>query len=120
MGCPCRTLGRAWKFSAVQLPYDSSSGEFAAQDLNVLSQLFDRFLVFLAGLSKALGAEGVSATMERASPLQARAEDKHSCQGVLWLFFCWFLGPLGAFARLLALQKAFLKAGRRCPPALFL
>ena len=69
----------------MQLTCNSSSGEFAAQDLNVLRQIFDRFLVFLAGLSKALGAEGVSATMERASPLQARAEDQHSCQGVLWL-----------------------------------
>ena len=41
---------------------------------------------FLGGLSEALGAEGVSATMtmERASPLQANAEDKHSCQAVLW------------------------------------
>ena len=41
---------------------------------------------FLGGLSEALGAEGVSATMtmERASPLQAKAEDKHSCQAVLW------------------------------------
>ena len=40
VGCPCRTLGRAWKFWAVQLTYNFSPEEFVAQDLDVLRRLF--------------------------------------------------------------------------------
>ena len=36
----------------------------------MLRQLFSRFLAFLAGLARELKAEGTSATMEKASPLQ--------------------------------------------------
>ena len=48
---------------------------------------------FLGGLSEALGAEGVSATMtmEPASPLAGKnSEDKHSCMS--GCFVAWFVG----------------------------
>ena len=61
---------KVWKFMAVQLTYNSSHGDFASLEETVLRQLFSRFLAFLAGLARELKAEGTSATMEKASPLQ--------------------------------------------------
>ncbi len=61
---------RVWKFSAVQLTYNSSQGDFLASDRDTLENLFSRFVTFLGGLAEKLAAEGVSATMERASPQQ--------------------------------------------------
>ena len=62
--------GRVWKFMAVQLTYNCSSGDWAVQDVGVLQNLFDRFVAFIRTLASALGALGVSATMERASETQ--------------------------------------------------
>ena len=61
---------KVWKFMAVQLTYNSSHGDFASLEETVLRQLFSRFLAFLAWLAHELKAEGTSATMEKASPLQ--------------------------------------------------
>ena len=65
---------------------------------------------FLGGLSKALGAEGVSATMtmERASPLAGKnSEDKHSCMS--GCFVAWFVGShLHAY---LHVKKPFQRRG---------
>ena len=55
---------------AVQLTYNASHGDFVSSEEAVLRHLFDRFVAFLAWLSRELKAEGTSATMERASPLQ--------------------------------------------------
>ncbi|OLP89005.1 hypothetical protein AK812_SmicGene29587 [Symbiodinium microadriaticum] len=65
-----RKGGDVWKFMAVQLTYNSSHGDFASLEETVLRQLFSRFLAFLAWLARELKAEGTSATMEKASPLQ--------------------------------------------------
>ena len=56
---------------------------------------------FLGGLSEALGAEGVSATMERASPLRQKLKINIPVRLFCGLFR-WFFGPSGASARLLA------------------
>ena len=61
---------KVWKFMAVQLTYNSSHGDFVSLEETVLRQLFSRFLAFLAWLARELKAEGTSATMEKASPLQ--------------------------------------------------
>ena len=61
---------KVWKFMAVQLTYNASHGDFVSSEEAVLRHLFDRFVAFLAWLSRELKAEGTSATMERASPLQ--------------------------------------------------
>ena len=77
----------------MQLTYSSSSEEFGSQDRVVLRGLFDRFVLFLQWLANTLGAQGVLATMERASPLQARAEDKQSCFVDCFVASCCFFGP---------------------------
>ncbi|CAE7355578.1 unnamed protein product, partial [Symbiodinium sp. CCMP2456] len=61
---------KVWKFSAVQLTYNCSQGEWTSHEEDVLRRLFNRFVGFLIGLSEALHALGTSATMERASPRQ--------------------------------------------------
>ncbi len=61
---------QTWKFSAVQLTYNSSQGDFLSQDHEVLQGLFRRYIAFLGELAVKLSAEGFSATMERASPTQ--------------------------------------------------
>ena len=58
---------REWKFSAVQLTYNASHGDFVSSDMGQLQGLFVRFTAFLTGLKLVLHAVGVSATMERAS-----------------------------------------------------
>lgn len=62
--------GKVWKFSAVQLTYNCSHGDFAAVDMDVLRALFDRFVHFLSDLAQQLGGQGLSATMERASEVR--------------------------------------------------
>ena len=62
--------GRVWKFQAVQLTYNCSAGEWTSTDVDVLRKLFDRFVAFMQSVACALGAVGMSATMERASQQQ--------------------------------------------------
>ena len=65
--------GKAWEFHAGQLTYNHKQGEWASQDRAVLQCLFDRFVVWLRALMAALGAKGVSATME----VSTRASEYH-------------------------------------------
>ena len=67
-GAPAPAQGKVWKFSAVQLTYNSSHSDFMALDHGVLENLFGRFVAYLGRLADQISAEGVSATMERASP----------------------------------------------------
>ncbi|CAE7877875.1 unnamed protein product, partial [Symbiodinium necroappetens] len=67
-GTPAPAQGKVWKFSAVQLTYNSSHSDFMALDHGVLENLFGRFVAYLGRLADQISAEGVSATMERASP----------------------------------------------------
>ena len=53
------------KFSAVQLTYNYSHGDFMALDHGVI---FGRLVAYLGRLAEQVSAEGVSATVERASP----------------------------------------------------
>ncbi|CAJ1352267.1 unnamed protein product [Effrenium voratum] len=67
---PEAPAGKVWKFLAVQLTYNKSTGDFASLSVDVLEGLFQRFVAFLSALATQLAAGGVSATMERASPQQ--------------------------------------------------
>ena len=68
--CPASPKQKTWKFSAVQLTYNSSQGDFASLDEVVLESLFGRFITFLQALARDLHGAGASATMERSSPVQ--------------------------------------------------
>ena len=68
--CPAAPKQKTWKFSAVQLTYNSSQGDFASLDEVVLESLFGRFITFLQALARDLHGAGASATMERSSPVQ--------------------------------------------------
>ena len=65
---PAPAQGKVWKFSAVQPTYNSSHSDFMALNHGVLENLFGRFVAYLSRLADQISAEGVSATMERASP----------------------------------------------------
>ncbi|CAJ1414860.1 unnamed protein product [Effrenium voratum] len=62
--------GKVWKFSAVQLTYNASHGDWVASNTDQLRDLFSRFTTFLGAVKQELSAIGVSATMERASARQ--------------------------------------------------
>ena len=91
-------------------------GSKGSQDGVVLRGLFDRFVLFLQGLANTLGAQGVWATMERASALQAMAEDKQSCYTVLWIVLLLHV----ASSALEVPLHAYLHLRRRRPPPLCL
>ena len=55
---------KEWKFHAAQPTYNSTEGEWAANDKQVLRTLFERFLVFARRIGKSLKAEHMSVAME--------------------------------------------------------
>lgn len=58
---------QTWFFSAAQLTYNCTSGDWCSKDKTVLSALFDRFKLFLVTVLGPLRSQGISATMERST-----------------------------------------------------
>ena len=59
-----KSKSKAWKFSAVQLTYSSTKGDWASKDPLVLKSLFDRLTQFVKDLIPKLGIGGASTTLE--------------------------------------------------------
>ncbi len=57
----------AWYFSAAQLTYNSTAGDWASTDKGVLERLFARFKAFLLICLAPFKPKGISATMERST-----------------------------------------------------
>ena len=55
---------RVWKFSAVQLTYNSIEGDWASKDVDVLESLFLRLVAFVQTLIGTLRIKGASVTLE--------------------------------------------------------
>ena len=53
-----------WKFSAAQLTYNSTTGEWCSKDTGVLRALFDRFVAFIVAVLAPFKPQGISATLE--------------------------------------------------------
>ncbi|CAJ1345094.1 unnamed protein product, partial [Effrenium voratum] len=51
--------GKVWKFSAVQLTYNASHGDWVASNTDQLRDLFSRFTTFLGAVKQELSAIGV-------------------------------------------------------------
>ena len=56
---------KEWKFTAAQLTYNATEGEWASTNNQVLRGLFDRALTFAKALGSSLKAEHLSVKMER-------------------------------------------------------
>ena len=55
---------KEWKFSAVQLTYNRTTGEWATKDAAATKPLFDRAVLFAQELGTSLHAEGITVKME--------------------------------------------------------
>ena len=55
---------KEWKFSAAQLTYNGTAGDWRAGCRQTLENLFDRFVLFIRGVMQEMHAKGLSATME--------------------------------------------------------
>ena len=62
---PDATSTKVWKFTAAQLTYNATEGEWASTNKQELRGLFDRVLTFARVLEKSLKAEHLSVKMER-------------------------------------------------------